>query len=589
MEELRIPLSGLGEMNMSPSSFRRLCQRSFRRLCPSFFRGRKTTGLWVGMLFAALLTAGLSASTPDNRPRKNSDQRVHLIHSDVLYKNSKDPRAEVLVGHVKFSHEGAFLDCDSAKYYREDNSFDAFGHVVMTQGDTLRLTCDTLFYDGFAMQARARGRVKLYHRKSRLETRHLDYDRAYGVGMYYDGGTLYDADNVLVSRWGQYTPASHEAFFTDDVQLDNPKFRLLSDTLYYYTDTEVARIESPTNIVSTDSTFVYGVRGTYDTRSGHCVLTDRSYIIKDMRTIIGDSLVSDKATGLDEAFGHVVLTDEENRCQLTGHYCNYNELTGNAMATDSALALEYSSPDTLYVHGDTLKMLAYNYETDSAYHNLLAYHKVRMYRRDVQGVCDSLIHIEPDSCTYLYGQPILWNEGQQVFGEEIRVYNNDSTIDWVHIINQAMTIERLDSVSYNQVAAREMFSYFKDQQVVRNEAKGNVYVLYFITEDDSARIGVNYSETTELKMYLKDKRIQKIWMPSAVSTMYPEIKLPAERRYLNGFAWFDYIRPIDKDDLFRWRGKDSKNLLKKTEQKVVPLQKLDKLQNNEKPDAPASR
>lgn len=538
-------------------------------------------GIHAGARFAVcavcvLLISSLFASPPDQKPRRSgSDQRVHLIHSDVLYKNATDPRAEVLVGHVKLSHEGAFLDCDSAKFYRDDNSFDAFGHVVMTQGDTLRLTCDTLYYDGYGMQARARGRVFFYHRKSRLETHHLDYDRMYGVGLYYDGGTLYDADNVLDSQWGQYTPGTHEAFFTDNVRLNNPKFRLVSDTLYYYTDTEVARITSPTNIVAQDSTFVYGVRGDYNTKTGHCTLTNRSYVVKEMRTIIGDSLVSDKETGVNEAFGHAVLTDEENLCQLRGNHCIYYEQTGNAVATDSALALEYSSPDTLYVHGDTLKMLSFNFGTDSVYRHLLAYHKVRMFRTDVQGVCDSLIHIEPDSCTYMYGQPILWNEGQQVFGEEIRVYNNDSTIDWVHIINQAMTIERLDSVSYNQVASREMYSYFENQEVVRNEAHGNVYVLYFIMDGDTARIGVNYSESTELKMYLQDKHIQKIWMPAATSTMYPELKLPAERRYLPGFAWFDYIRPQDKDDLFLWRGKDSKNILKKTEQRHVPIQSLD--------------
>lgn len=536
--------------------------------------------LWMSLVSLLFVSVSIvvCATTPDQKPRRGqSDQRIHLIHTDVLYKNAQDPRAEVLVGHVKISHEGAFLDCDSAKFYREDNSFDAFGHVVMTQGDTLRLVCDTLYYDGYAMQARARGKVTLYHKKSRLETHRLDYDRIEGVGMYYNGGTLYDAENVLNSQWGQYTPAQHEAFFTEDVHLVNPKFVLDSDTLYYYTDTEKARIMSPTNIVSEDSTFVYGVRGDYDTKTGHCVLTDRSYIIKDMRTIIGDSLVSDKESGVDEAFGHVILTDEENQCKLTGNHCLYYELTGNAVATDSAIAMEYSSPDTMYVHGDTLKMLNFNYNTDSVYRHLLAYHKVRMFRNDVQGVCDSLIHIEPDSCTYMYGQPILWNEGQQVFGEEIRVYNNDSTIDWVHIINQAMTIERLDSVSYNQVAAREMFSYFKNQEVVRNEAHGNVYVLYYITEDDSARIGVNYSETTLLKMYLQDKHIQKIWMPAATSTMYPEPKLPADRRYLPGFAWFDYIRPKDKDDLFEWRSKDSKNMLKKTEQRHVPIQSLDKI------------
>ena len=529
--------------------------------------------------------ADAAADDPTTSTRRerndNEDDRIHLLHADILYKSDRVRNlrgAEVLIGNVKLSHQGAILDCDSALYYRQENSFDAFDNVVMTQGDTLKLVCDSLYYDGYELRAEARGEVTLYHNDTRLETEHLDYDRLYGVGMYYEGGTLFDADNVLDSFWGQYTPATHEAFFTENVQLTNPKFRLLSDTLFYYTDTEVARIVSPTNITSNDGTFVYGLRGIYDTRTGQTSLMDRSYIIKDMRTIVADSLYSDSEAGYDEAFGNAVLTDDENLCALTGDYCIYYEQTGNAMATDRAVALEFSSPDTLYIHGDTLRMYTYNLNTDSVHRNLLAYYHVRMFRNDVQGVCDSMISIQRDSCTYMYGQPILWNEVQQVFGEEIDVYNNDSTIDWIHVINQAMTVQQLDSVSYNQVASREMFCYFRDGEVVRNEAKGNVLVVYYIEEDDGNRIGVNYTETSELKMYLQDKRIHKIWMPAATATMYPEIKLPKERQYLPAFAWFDYIRPQGKDDLFDWRSKDAANMLTKTEPKVVPLQKLDMLE-----------
>ncbi len=520
----------------------------------------------------------LLAAVPDKRnPRANTDSRIHLIHSDVLYKKPVEPRIEFLVGHVKLNHEGVILSCDSAKFYREENSFDAFGHVVMTQGDTLKLLCDSLYYDGFEMKARARGQVTLHHNKTKLVTQHMDYDRMFGVGMYLDGGTLYDGDNVLVSDWGQYTPAQHEAFFTDNVQLTNPKFVLVSDTLYYYTNTETARIMSPTNITSEDGTFVYGERGTYHTKSGMATLLDRSYIIKDMRRIIGDSLYSNKEQGFDEAFGHVALNDDENACMLVGNYCKYFEETGDAFATDSAVLMDFSTPDTFYIHADTLRMFTYNLNTDSVYRNFHAYHKVRMYRRDVQGVCDSLAMLEKDSCTYMHGQPILWNGSQQVFGEEIRVYNNDSTVDSIYIINQAMTIEQIDSASYNQVSSQKIQNYFLDGEIEHSEAHGNVYVTYFIDEDDGSRIGMNYSESTDMKMFMENKKVVKVWMPAGKCNLYPDLKIPKDRRYLTGFAWFDYIRPKSKDDLFEWRGKSEKDVLKKSEEKVVPIQSLDNI------------
>ncbi len=537
-------------------------------------------------IFYFLLFSFAAAIVPEEKTKK-SDEQIHLLHSDVLYKSWQDPSADVLVGHVRLYHDGVYLNCDSARFYKQENSFDAFGHVKMVQGDTVTLTSDTLFYDGYDMKARARGHCILIDKKTKLVTENLDYDRIYNVGMYLYGGTLYDGDNVLVSDWGQLTTTTHEAFFTDNVVLTNPKFKLVTDTLYYYTNTEVARIVTPSNIISDDGTFIYGIRGDYNTKTGEAFLLDRSYIIKDMRKVVGDSLHTNEETGFSEAFWNAVITDEENDCMLTGNYCSYDDKTGTAIATDSAVVYEYSQPpDTLYLHGDTLKMFTFNMNTDSVYRDLHAYHKVRFYRRDVQGVCDSMVTHELDSCTYMYGQPIIWNEQQQVFGEEIRIYNNDSTIDWMHIINQAMTIEKLDSASYNQVASKEMFSYFVAGQIDHNIARGNVFVDYFMDEEDGNRIGMNYSESTELYLYMKNKKVDKIWMPAATGTVYPELMIPAEKRYLQNFAWFDYIRPLDKHDIFKWRGKDEKNILKKTEPRKVPLQKLDnlKLKKDKKPE-----
>lgn len=538
--------------------------------------GNIGTKLLIGCMCLSTVCM-LFASRPDDRPRKASSEEVKLIHSDVLYKNYQDVRADVLVGHVKLYHDGMYLDCDSARFYKDDNTFNAYGHVKMVQGDTLTLTSDTLLYNGPMMQAHAQGHAVLTHRKTRLVTDVIDYDRLEGVGFYPRHGTLYDSENVLNSDYGQYTPALNEAIFKDNVVLENPKFDLKTNELYYYSDTKVARIVSETNIISSDSTFVYALRGDYDTQTGRANLMDRSHVYKDMRDIVGDSLFCDNETGVSEAFGDVVLIDVENKCMLTGNYCRYEDKTGVAVATDSAVCYEFSEADTLYVHGDTLKMVTYNQKTDSVYRDLFAYHKVRMFRKDFQGVCDSLVSHERDSCTYLYGQPILWNEGQQVFGEEIRVYNNDSTVEWIHIVNQAMTIEQIDSVSYNQVSAKEMFCYFVDGVIEHNNAKGNVYVVYFMEEDDGSRIGMNYTETPELNLFMKNKKVNKIWMSTPSGVMYPPFAIPEDKRYLTGFAWFDYIRPMNKDDIFGWRSKKKEQELKKTERKIVPKQHLDDL------------
>lgn len=533
-----------------------------------------------------------------------TDDRLYILNSDVLYKNYSDPGADVLVGHVKLSRDGSLLDCDSAKYYKSMGSFDAFGNVRFNRGDSITLTCDTLFYDGFSRQMKARGKVVMTKGRSKLVTKRLDYDRAYGVGMYFDGGTIYDGDNVLTSEWGQYTEDTKMAFFTGDVKLvnggttvlsdsldynttnkdayfsgnvslKNENYDLVSNAIYYNTQTEKARIVSPTNINTSDGVFIYSYDGDYDMRNNSADLLKGSYVIKDMRRIEGDSLHFNQATGRNEAYRNVVINDEENKVILKGNYCWYEDSTGNALATDSAVVIDYSSPDTMYMHADTLRLFSFNHQTDSAYHDLHAYHHVRIFRNDIQAVCDSMVTHEQDSCTYMYGQPILWNENQQVFGEEIRIYNNDSTINWIHVINQTMTIERLDSISFNQVSAKEMKTFFKGKEIDRNEAHGNVLVCYYFSEDDGTPVGMNYSESTDLTVFMQDRKVSKIWMPASTGKMYPPEMIPTDKRLLKNFAWFDYIRPLNKDDIFEWRAKDVSQILNKTAERKVPLQKLE--------------
>lgn len=305
-------------------------------------------------------------------------------------------------------------------------------------------------------------------------------------------------------------------------------------------------------------------------------MLDRSVLVNGSRQLTGDSLFYDRVAGYGEAFWNVQMNDVQNKNMLTGNYCFYNELTGYAFATKKAVAIDYSQGDSLFMHADTLKLISYNFNTDSMYRKMLAYHKVRIYSRDMQAVCDSLVFNSLDSCMTMYDNPILWNEQQQLFGEEIKVYMNDSTIDWAHIINQAMSIEQIDSVNYNQVSGKEMKAYFRDGDIYQADVIGNVRIVYYTIDDkDSTLIGVNNAETSLLNVYLKNRKIEKIKASAKTNgTMYPMSLIPEDKRYLPSFAWFDYIRPLNKEDIFVWRGKKAGQELKASVRRDVPLPTL---------------
>ena len=513
-----------------------------------------------------------SVAQRQTAPKKQQPKsKVYLIHSDILRKDSRHPDAQVVVGNVVFRHDSVYMYCDSAYYYDKISSFEAFSNVKMNQGDTLFLYGDRLFYDGNTQIAEVRMNVRMENKNTTLLTDSLNYDRVYNLGYFFDGGTLMDEQNVLTSEWGEYNPSTKQSVFNYNVQLVNPQFTLTSDTLEYNTMTKIADIVGPSDIDS-DNNHIYSELGTYNTLTGKAYLYNRSILTNEGKQLTGDTLYYDRDAGIGEAFRNMVMTDTVNKNMMTGEYGYYNEKTKFAFATDRAVGIDYSQGDSLFLHGDTLMMRTFCLDTDTMYREMQAFHKVRFYRTDVQGVADSLVFSTKDSCLTMYTDPILWNKNQQLVGEKICIYMNDSTIDWAHIINQALSVENLDSTLYNQVTGKEMKAYFRDGEMHKTEVIGSVRLVYYPMDSDSTLIGMNVSETSLLEIYLKHQKLERMVMsPQSNGTLYPMLMIPQGKDKLENFVWFDYIRPLDKTDIFNWRSKRVEDQLKKNVRGPVEL------------------
>lgn len=524
------------------------------------------------------LCVAQSRKVAKGRHRPKTDERVYLKHADMLRFNQygEHAGAQILNGNVAFLHKGALLTCDSAYFYQESNSFKAFGHVKMRQGDTLSLTSDYAFYDGDNQMAEARHNVLLRHRGTKLYTDSLNYDRLYNIGYFFEGGKMVDRNNVLVSDWGEYDTETRKAVFNYNVNLRNPKFTLTTDTLHYDTRTSLANIVGPSVIRSKESV-IHTSDGYYNTNTGRARLYGRSTMSNKGKEITGDSLFYDEKRGISQGYRNVIYKDTQKKNELHCNYLWYNEKNGFAFATDNPVMMEYSQKDTLFVHSDTIKVITYHLNTDSVYRTAHCYNKVRAFRNDVQAVCDSLVFNTKDSCMTMYRDPIAWSGDRQLLGEEIQVFMKDSTIDRAHIINQALTAELMpDKEHYQQLSSKEMFAYFTKGQITQTEAIGNVRSIYYPVDDkDSTLMGLVYIETDTMKMFMRDRQLQKIWTSKTDGTWYPMTQIPPERYKLDGFTWFDYIRPINKDDIYEWRGKKDGTQLKNITRHAAPLQHIE--------------
>ena len=667
------------------------------------------------------------------------EDKVFLEYADSLYKvNNRFDTIErqILKGNVVFRQAGMWMYCDSAYYYPEENSLDAFSNVRMEQGDTLFVYADKLFYDGDEHLAKlkngpSRNKVTLINKDVTLTTDSLDYDMEIDLGWYTRWGTIDDKVNTLTSLYGQYSPRTKLAEFFTDVELVNNKdgFTMLTDTLYYSTETHIANIESRTVIQSENDTIVTSL-ATYYTDTGDADLLSRSLIIhKDstgnVTTLEGDSIIYDNTTRISRAymfrdpFKHsapMVITDTAQKTTLIGGFGIYNDSTKEALATIYPLLMEYSQSDTLFLRADTIKTyivtemvpdkrrktksgfpehngfpivmpdslgkiwidttffnvkipfietpllmllkaappyqapqiieelekmekqdteekidslltslpdriksdlslqapsdsiqkeislsdtifsdsLRYSGERSDTveiryevpenedsigkkeladvmlqdsiatpevdsipleFHVVLAYHRGRFFKQDMQGVADSMVFVERDSMLYLFRKPIVWSEERQVTGNRIDVHFNDSTSDWAYLPEFGLISEHVDEDFYNQIYGKEIKAFFENQGLRRMTVSGNVETIFLPQEQDSTYNRLVRAESSYMEAYLDSNKLDwlKMW-PEVSGEVTPIFMVKRNQMYLQKFKWWSFLRPEREwyGDRIRW-------------------------------------
>lgn len=481
-----------------------------------------------------------------DRQQKN---KVFLEHADVLVADEKiSTEYQILRGNVVFRKEGVFMYCDSAYFYDSSNSLDAFGNVKMNQGDTLFVYSDVMYYSGIDEIARLRYNVRLENKDMTLYTDSLDYDLVENLGYYFEGGRIVDTENELVSVYGQYDPDTKDAEFLFDVELINEKYVMHTDTLHYNTFTHVADIVGPTTIVS-DSNIIYSQRGWYDTEADKATLYDRSLLVgSNGITLTGDTLYYDRVAGYGEAFSNMLLTDSVHNSILDGNYGFHNERENKSFATLRARAREINNGDTLYLHGDTIR----TYMLEDSSRVMIAEPNVRFFRFNMQGLCDSMTYVQRDSMLYMDRHAILWSGDRQITGNSIDMHMNDSTIDYALLPDYGFMAEFIGEVYFNQLSGKEMKAYFKDQELRRLDVSGNVQLIMYPMEEDSTYNKLVDAESSYMMILLKPKQeVDKITMwPEVTGNVTPLYLAKKSQYYLDGFAWYDVLRPKTPDDIF---------------------------------------
>ena len=187
---------------------------------------------------------------------------------------------------------------------------------------------------------------------------------------------------------------------------------------------------------------------------------------------------------------------------------------------------------------------------DSIYRLIKGFHNVRIYRSDFQSVCDSLTAISRDSTIHLYIDPVLWNQNSQITSDVMDIYTANSQLVRAEFVGRPLMISELDTMHYNQVAGKTMTALFRNNQIYRNDVKGNAQTIYFMQEDDAPDIiGLLVLESGDMTFYIEQKQVVGItYRNNPVYTIYPMDKIPADvALFLKDFKWESKRRPTQRE------------------------------------------
>ncbi len=502
--------------------------------------GVKGMHLFVSLVFFLLLMA---VSFPGAAQKK-----VKLKQADQLRGGRNgDERFDRLIGNVILTQNQTTIYCDSAYFFKKRNFVEAFGRVKILEGDSVTITGRKLEYDGNTKKAKLRSNVVFTKlATATLYTDFLDFDRNTNVANYFNNGRLVDSINVLTSNKGYYNVSSNLASFKRNVHVKNPDYTMTADSLQYNSRSKIIYFVTPTTVVDKDSsTFVYE-NGFYETTSKQSDLKLGSAETPEYK-LDAETYKLDDIRKKYLFRKNVVMTYKKENLIIYGQSADYFKSKGIAKVYDHAyLAKVTENNDTLFISADTLVSID---SPDPAKKRLLAYHNVKIYKSDMQGLADSLEYRSLDSTIYFYKDPILWSQDNQMTADSISMLIKNNTIDRIYMVANSFVVSQDTLINFNQVKGRKMTTFFKNKKIDHVVVDGNGESIYFaLDEKTNKAMGMNKIICSSITIRFKEGKVNNMsFYVKPEASFIPPHELKIEDTKLKGFEWRGKEKPTRGD------------------------------------------
>lgn len=389
---------------------------------------------------------------------------------------------------------------------------------------------------------------------TQLFTDRLVYDRRTEISTYTTGGRIIMTDStVLTSQIGHFHSRTNEFHGRTNVVITHPDYLIHTDSMQMRDG--VIYFFSPTHVWSGDN-YLFAERGWKNAEKQIASLSQNAFIRTPEQRIYADSIYYEMEIDFGMAFNNVIAIDSINDIIVHSDFALTDRRIGDAWFTKNPVAIFIDNGDSLFLRGDTLRIL-YDTVTNDVIH-MLAYHNVRFFRHDMQGVGDSLAYVVADSTLTMFGDPIVWSNDDQMTSDTIRILLSENRPKHMYLLNRAFIVSKgYHEGIFNQIRGREAIGLFNDSSDLESiQMFENVETVYFIMDDsDNSLIGILKQPAEEMKMRFEDRVIVGIsYRRPGPGSMFPYGDLPEADRFLEGFSWQIERRPSSKYDIFPQMG-----------------------------------
>lgn len=434
-----------------------------------------------------------------------------------------------------------------------------------------------------------------------VKTESLIYDSKRDFATFTSITDIWKDDNMLTANEGWYDKANEIFFFTDNVHVMTEDQEGWCDSLYFYRST--SDVDMIGNAQITDTTRnIFGLAGRIEYRDSLSKITmtrkpavisetqnkdktldtvylgARKLVYYTVKKCDVDSLVALDANKRIEAMQvdpvgeyrkkaaaeaakaaeEAAKNDPNYRPKNPGKQRSQSpdmqkekkapgqpgpaQMGADSLAVSDSLAIS----DSLAV-SDTVVVLPPKDTTKMGF--LLAVRDVKVYKKDMQIVCDSLLYSDLDSLARFFKEPIIWQEAEKQYtADSIYVQVKDGAMEKASLMSNAFISIQEDSTHFDQIKGTEMLAYFDSEgDLSRFDVLGGASALFYVEENETLAT-VNKPESKMLSALLKDGEVQRIYYyDQAKNDGYPIAQLSRDEQQLKGFTWQPEKRPEDRN------------------------------------------